>query len=367
MPGRLARFPVLRWLIPVKPLTLALALALSLQAWAEAPAGSCDPVDGISSICGLMAPEDIEVLRGGRFLVFSQMHEGLGLSLLDTRDDSVRPLYPPGASQAEPGWGEPGCPAPGDGEVLLHGIHHLKRSDGRLQVLAVNHGGRESVEFFEILELRDELPVAVWRGCVITPEPLYFNDVVGLSDGGFLATHMFDRHAQTWGAIKALAGSETGRVHRWRPQTGFEAVPGTRVRMANGIAIAPDEQHFYLNAYLGSEVRKYRLDGGEPLSILKISRPDNSAWDSRGRLLVASHDDSLRAIVDGLPSSDGAPVDLAFHIVAIDPDSLETEVVLERAGAPMGGATVAVDAAGHLYIGSYAGDRIIKFPLTLSR
>ena len=41
-------------------------------------------------------------------------------------------------------------------------------------------------------------------------------------------------------------------------------------------------------------------------------------------------------------------------------------MVLERSGSPMGGGTVAVDAAGHLYIGSYAGDRIIKFPLTLS-
>jgi sugar lactone lactonase YvrE len=201
---------------------------------------------------------------------------------------------------------------------------------------------------------------------VITPEPLFFNDVVSLSDGGFLATHMFSRKAQAWGAIKALAGTETGRVYRWRPASGHEAVPGTGVRMANGIAITPDERHFFLNAYLGSEVRKYALEGGEPLSVLSIARPDNSAWDSRGRLLVASHDDSLRAIVDGLPPRDGSPADLRFRIVAINPDTLETETLLERAGAPMGGGTVAVDAADHVYIGSYAGDRIIKFPLTIS-
>ncbi len=347
-------------------LALALAWLLAQSGWADTQRGPCDPVDGITSICGLSAPEDIEVLPDGRYLVFSQMHEGLGLSLLDTRDDSVRPLYPPGASQVEPGWGEADCAAPNPEQMLLHGIHLARRGDGRLQVLAVNHGGRESVEFFEILEPRQDLPVAIWRGCVITPEPLFFNDVVSLSDGGFLATHMFSRNAQTWGAIKALAGSETGRVYRWRPASGFEAVPGTGVRMANGIAIAPDERHFFLNAYLGSEVRKYALEGGEPLAILPISRPDNSAWDSRGRLLVASHDDSLGAIVDGLPRSDGGPVDLRFKIVAIDPDTLETETVLEREGAPMGGGTVAVDAADHVYIGSYAGDRIIKFPLTIS-
>ena len=49
--------------------------------------------------------------------------------------------------------------------------------------------------------------------------------------------------------------------------------------MANGIAIAPDEKHFYLNAYLdGSEVRKYHAGGRRParpwpLAVLPIPRP----------------------------------------------------------------------------------------------
>ena len=85
----------------VRTAFIALALLLAGHAWADAPPADCDPVDGITSICGLVAPEDIELLPGGRYLVFSQMQEGLGLSLLDTRDDSVRPLYPPGATQAE--------------------------------------------------------------------------------------------------------------------------------------------------------------------------------------------------------------------------------------------------------------------------
>ena len=45
----------------------------------------------------------------------------------------------------------------------------------------------------------------------------------------FLATHMFSRNAQAWGAIVPAAwpGYETGAVHRWRPASGFEEVPGT--------------------------------------------------------------------------------------------------------------------------------------------
>jgi hypothetical protein len=345
--------------------TRFLALVLALLPL-RLNAVECMPVEGIQPICGLHAPEDIELLPGGRFLVFSQMAPGMGLSLLDTADDTVRPLYPPGANEPGSGWGDQSCTAPQRDELLLHGIHVKRRGDGRVQVLAVNHGGRESVEFFEVLEPLSNLPVAVWRGCVEAPGNQYFNDVAGLSDGGFLVTNMFPRDAQLWSAIKALFGAETGNVLRWRPAGGFEDVPGTFARVPNGIAVTPEEDHFFLNVYIGGELRKYALAGGEPVASVPLSRPDNSAWDSSGRLLVASHDDGFTSILDAIPGDDGSPVDLRFRIVAVDPDTLELDTLLERSGPPMGGGTVAVEAAGHLYIGSYAGDRIIKFPMTLA-
>ena len=40
------------------------------------------------------------------------------------------------------------CPGPPPPAFSPHGIHLSERSDGRLQLLAVQHGGRESVEFF---------------------------------------------------------------------------------------------------------------------------------------------------------------------------------------------------------------------------
>ncbi len=340
-----------------------LILVIFLPTWALA---DCEPMDGIESICGLKAPEDLEVLPGGRFIVFSQFAEGRGLSLLDPRDDSVRPLYPPGASEATPGWGDEACQPPPAAELLLHGIHLRQREDGRVQVLAVNHGGREAVEFFEILEPLSDVPVAVWRGCVEAPGDQYFNDVVGLSDGGFLVTNMYPASAPAWSAIRALFGADTGSVYRWSPGSGFQEVPGTAGPVPNGIAIAPDEQHFYLNIYIGNELRKYELAGGEPVVAVTVPRPDNSAWDERGRLLVASHDDRAFAILNGIPPSDGSPVDLRFRILAVDPETLKSAPLLEREGPPMGGGTVGVEAAGHLYIGSYAGDRIIRFPLTLA-
>jgi hypothetical protein len=326
---------------------------------------ACEIVDGIESICGLKAPEDLEVLPGGRFVIFSQFAEGRGLSLLDTVDDSVRPLYPPGAAEPRSGWGDESCDAPPGEQLLLHGIHLRTREDGRIQVLAVNHGGREAVEFFEVLEPRADVPVAVWRGCVEAPGDQYFNDVVGLADDGFLVTNMYPADAPTWSMIRALFGGDTGNVYRWRPGGELEEVPGTAGRVPNGIAIAPDERHFFLNVYIGGEFRKYVLEGGEPVAVLEMPRPDNSAWDSQGRLLVASHDDRPFSILNAIPPADGSPVDLRFRIFAVDPNTLESVMLLEREGPPMGGGTVAVEAAGHLYIGSYAGDRMIRFPLTL--
>ncbi len=342
---------------------LLAALILAPQAFAD----DCDPVDGITSICGLQKPEDIERVPDSPFLVFSQLLPGEGLWLLDTRDDEVRGLYPWGAEAPEPGWGDPSCQAGPGEQIEAHGIHLRQRKDGRTQVLVVNHGGRESVEYFELLEIVEGLPAAIWRGCVEATGDQYFNDVVGLPDGGFLVTHMVSRDAPMWGSFKAVFGDRSGRVDRWRPGSGFETVPGTEVQFANGIALDPDDQHFYLNAYFGNEVSKFRLDGGEPLWRESVLRPDNSAWDLRGQLLLASHDDSLAALLDGMSGGENAPVDMRFRILALDPDTGAQRVLLEREGAPMGGGTVAVEAAGHLYIGSFAGDRIIKFPLTLDR
>ena len=44
------------------------------------------------------------------------------------------------------GWGTPDCPGEPDKAFAPHGIHLSRRGDGRLQLLVVNHGGREAIE-----------------------------------------------------------------------------------------------------------------------------------------------------------------------------------------------------------------------------
>ena len=49
---------------------------------------------------------------------------------------------------------------------------------------------------------------------------------------------------------------------------------------------------------------------------------------------------------------------MPFEIVALDPEDLSEQVVIAHEGAPMGGATVALQRDGVYYLGTFAGDRV---------
>lgn len=348
------------FITPFLALTLPLLLGMPLALAGSVP---CEETDGIHSICGLAAPEDLVPAPNGRDLIFGQMATPGGLFLLDTRDDSVHSLLPTGPAPAPAElWGEADCDEP-TSWLGAHGLDLRQRADGRWQLLVVNHTERESVEFFELLDARADRPRAVWRGCAIAPEEGNFNDVIGLADGSLLVTHMADRRRQLWSALLAAFGRDTGFVYRWTSLSGFVPLPGTEGAFPNGILLAPDEQSFYLNIYFGDSVRRHAVDSGELLAEVAVEKPDNSSWADDGRLLVASHQANLWQLFRSLEQDHGEPSLLPFTIVAIDTETMVAQPLLQREGPPMGAGTVALQRGGDLYIGSYVGDRIIRLPM----
>ena len=348
----------------IKPL-LALVLPLLMLGSPSALTTPvpCEETDGIHSICGLSAPEDLVPAPNGRDLIFGQMVTPGGLFLLDTRDDSVHPLLPEGPVPAPTElWGEADCRQP-TSWLGAHGLDLRQRVDGRWQLLVVNHTERESVEFFELLDADTDRPRAVWRGCAIAPEEGNFNDVIGLADGSLLVTHMADRRRQLWSALLAAFGRDTGFVYRWTSESGFVPLPGTEGAHPNGILLAPDEQSFYLNIYFGGSVRQHAVDSGALLAEVAVEKPDNSSWADDGRLLVASHQANLWQLFRSLEQDHGEPSLLPFTVVAIDTETMVARPLLQREGPPMGAGTVALQRGGNLYIGSYVGDRIIRLPM----
>jgi hypothetical protein len=338
------------------------------------PILECQGTENVRVVCGFQNPEDLAVLPGGRGLLVSQFGSMDGtragsLAVFALESEEIVPAFPRGGAQggpdvaAGPAWGDADCPGPPPDAFSPHGIDLAARRGGRLQLLVVNHGGREAVEMFEVT-LNGETSLA-WRGCALPPEGAVLNDVVALPNGGFLATWMFSGSGAVQGLLnmaRGLAGLDTGQVLEWQPGSGFREVPGTRGSFPNGIEVSEDGETIYLNVYAANEVRRIARRSGELLGVAEVTRPDNVTWGTDGRLLVASHVGPLSELTACNGLEEGA-CPLAFEIVALDADLGQQQVIYSNAGPPMGAGTVAVQVGDALWIGSFAGDRVARVTL----
>ncbi|MDE0453039.1 MAG: hypothetical protein OXI90_14900 [Gammaproteobacteria bacterium] len=316
------------------------------------PILGCESGFGIEVDCRFQNPEDMVLSPDGRIIVsqFGGMEGSPGsLVLYEPPSGMLTALFPDPSVRMEPEWGDPACALPD--AFSPHGIDLETRLDGRHQLAVVNHGGRESVELFEV----DGGGVLTWRGCVEAPEGALLNDVVVLRDGGFWVTRMFDRGSDTWAFLRAQFGFDTGWAYAWSQATGFSKLPGSDAAFPNGIEKSDGERFAYLNTFTGA--RKIDAATGDVVAERSMKPLDNSYWSEDGRLLVASHTGSIGELLACMSVPEGA-CGMPFEIVALDPDDLSEQVMIAHEGAPMGGATVALQRDGIYYLGTFAGDRM---------
>ena len=358
-------------------LFFAAAILMTGAAGAAAPsADSCTPRDGMVPVCGFSQPEDLEVLPGGQALIASEMNFAMDdaggmtygpgqLSLVDLATDTRRTLYPAEASM-EPednSWGDPSCHSIGPA-LSPHGIHLSRRTDGKQQLLVVNHGLRSSVEFFEVLgESRDWR--LEWRGCVAFPDAVELNDVAALPGSGFVVTAIvFGDDSYVAAAKKTAQGLNTGFVLRWRPETGYDPVSGSMAPLPNGIQVTPDGSAAFIATHTTEgEVWKFGLADGAPLGKVTVPGVDNLSWGDDGRLLAGTGPH----LAPGEPCDRKHLLDTCGSIVrvtAIDPATMQAETVLERPGAPIGVVSVVVQTGGTYIFGTPLGGNLLKVPAT---
>lgn len=338
-----------------------LLVCLGLAGCGPGPVAGCENAAGIEVDCRFQNPEDLARFPDGRILV--SQFGGLDgarpgqLALYAPAERTLSVAFPTGEHRAAASteWGEPDCPFPDEDAFSPHGIDVNQRLDRRHQLAVVNHGGRESVELFEVFEDG----TMTWMGCVLAPEDSTLNDVVLLRDGGFWVTHMAPRSSLAWSFWKAyLFGANTGWVYAWRPGEGLSKLDGTDTPMPNGVEKTDDERYVFVNVYSPMGVWKINARNGDLALTWRIATPDNSTWAEDGRLLVASQTGGIGALLRCAALDAGATCGAPFEIVAMSPNRYEEQVLVANEGAPMGGASVALQQDGVLYLGGFASDRL---------
>ena len=356
----------------------ALAASLLCACGSDAPKiTDCKEKGGLIPICGIQNPEDMAVLPGGRFVIAGQYggiagEKPKGFALYDSASGAITQLGPFAENSPEL-WGSPDCKQPPGPAFSAHGIELAQRNDGRWQLLAVNHGGRESLEWFEVtIRPSDPAPVNVtWRGCAEAPEGAVLNAVATLPNGAGQLTSQIWKHKgpatpifAAWNMVASRFGWGSGAVLHWDGKT-YSEVPGISGYFPNGIVVSADGRFMYVNNVGLKEIQKYAISGGKPLASVGVNGyPDNVRWSAdRKHLFVASQRGSLSDTGDCMKLESGA-CGMRAAIVMIDPETMTAQELFEHEGAPMGGFTVAVELKDSLLLGAFASDRILLVPKT---
>ena len=235
----------------------------------------------------------------------------------------------------------------------------------------MNHGGRESIEMFE-LKLSGGASDLVWHGCVVSTQA--FTDVAAEPDGGFIATHPTalqpppsppgqanEKGKAPQGQANVFNGQPSGYVSRWIPGKGEAELPGTRTGYPNGVLVSSDGRYMYFNAWTAKEVHKYDLKEGKETGMIKLDfMPDNISWTSKRTMLAAG----VKGAGGNCPAGSGTPCIQSFGLAEIDPAKMQAKTVFDSEGkaAMIPGVSIALQSGNAIYIGAFQGDRIVKIP-----
>ena len=175
------------------------------------------------------------------------------------------------------------------------------------------------------------------------------NAIVPLPDGGFLASHFYERGPDSAAAReRALAGEISGELLEWHARTGWSKVPGSDGSGPNGVEVSPDGNWVYFAEWGRYSFSRMPLHGDQPRrETIKLDfRPDNVHWGQDGLLLLAGQTDT------------------ESNVVKIDPMTLRvTELIRRPDSEVFRHGTTAVEVNGEIWLSTSRGDRIAIYPL----
>jgi hypothetical protein len=323
----------------------AVAGGAAVTLLAPVPAKGAVPPCTHDQVCGLKNAEDFVRIPGSRWAIASRLGRDPaapgGFSLVDLEQRTARFLTPDVSGHATAEYAD--CPGPPVASGLVtHGLDIRRRSDGQSELFAVNHGGRESIEVFDVLAGRDG-PQLRWKGCVLVPAEVSSNAVAALPDG-----------------LVVTSFGSSGFVAEWTPHEGWAHVAGSAFGGDNGVVASPDGETLYVNDWNDGTLRVLSLRKGvAPVSIkLGGFHPDNLHWLPEGRLLIAGQVGKARDVL-GCASAGACAV--GSMIVIVDPRS--REVRMRWAVPPtstFAAASTALRYRSDYWASSFRGDRVVR-------
>ena len=325
---------------------LFIPLGIAAQNPTVAPSGlPCGEAIGtVHFICNLISPEDLAVIPGSEWVIASGNREGGRIHLVNVQSKTATVLFPT-ANTDERFNSEtyPACPGPlnpTDGNNFrAHGLY-LKPGQGDIHTLyVVHHGSRESIEIFDVQVATT--PTLTWVGCVIAPEPLGFNGVVGLPGGGLVAT-----------------SPRTGDVWEWESRTGWTPVPGSEDTTPNGLEVSADGRWLYIAGF--SEAKLTRLSRGQtPVQkeVIELGfNPDNLRMSLDGSVIFVAGPGNIQTPRE--------PLNETSNVVTMNPATLELEQVFQHTAIEgFVASTTAIQIGNEIWLGTHRGERIAYFSL----
>jgi hypothetical protein len=339
-------------------------VAVVVGAWSVGAAQSttgCAPAGGLSFVCGVQNPEDLVLVPNSRWMVASGMAPGSGLHIVDTNAKTVASIYAASTASARADKTKfANCPGPLDAkQAVLHGLSLRPAGISRYTVYATNHGGRESIEVFE-LDASSATPTATWVGCIVMPMNMAANSVAAFRDGTVVATVLI-LPGKTF--EDAFAQKNTGAVFQWKPgEKTFTMIPGTELSANNGIETSPDDREFFVASTTTKRIIAFsREKPGVQLRSAQLTEfgPDNVRWTADNKLITAG-------LIDNEPSCGGPPKTEAgircprgYVVATIDPKTMAVSEIARGPATPaFTGTAIAMRTGNELWLGSFFADRL---------
>jgi hypothetical protein len=350
--------------MPTRTLAFAAILCATALLGARATVSAAEPC-GHDEICGLKNPEDMIRLKWSGWALVSRLGRDTqaqgGFSLVGLESRTSRVLVPDVSKPPIAMYSN--CPrAPVASELITHGLDVRQTKRGAMEVFAVNHGGRESIEVFDLF-VNSRGASLTWKGCVMLPADISANAVAALPDG--LAVSSFGTSGDQ-GTAELLAGNPSGFVGRWTPKKGWVHVTGSEFGGDNGVTAAPDGSVLYVNDWNDGTLRIVPLGKGVAPATIKLGNfhPDNVHSLADGKLLIAGQIGNARDI---MACAKEATCSVGSMIVVVDPKGQVVQSHLTVAPtSTFGAASTALRYGKDYWMCSFRGDRIIRLNATKS-